>query len=400
VPGSEIQPALQKAIDASRHVVLVISEAWLAGAWTLWEGGYAAALKGRVLPVFRVPYRMDHPHYLYGLAGIKWLAQDREMEAHLWQLRCSLDSAPAGPPETWAARWQELLLKCKVTGAALHSRNAADESFVALRQLQFDPVREVLCCDRDEQWGRLVREAEELRHGALFVVGPRRRGHDFFLERVRRFYPKDPARLLCPVLWDPIIPTYRQEFREALAAALHCEERMLSAALRAVLRDQNLVLIHRPVYDSDLANEALQLYYTKWVPELLSEAEAGQAGGCFVKLVQAVAWSPARRIAPTSAGGEDEAGWYDEGAARRMLKLLAKKQRVELPVVKLKALTPIRRREIRTVSEVLPEESRKVFIRDMLFGAPDSEQILKRLTDRLRRHKRAAEETLEQARAI
>jgi hypothetical protein len=198
-------------------------------------------------------------------------------------------------------------------------------------------------------------------------------------------------------MWDPIIPTYREEFREALAAALNCAEHRLAASLRAACAGQNLILIHRPVCEKDFDSEALLLYYTKWLPELLGEARAGVVGSRrtgFVKVVQAVAWSSAAQSAMASLGfstGQDETNWIQEVSARLTLRRLKKESRAELPVLTLHPLPPLRRRDIEGLADLLPQQARNQFVRDMLLGKPDTEQILKRLTDRLRRERYAAE---------
>jgi hypothetical protein len=187
------------------------------------------------------------------------------------------------------------------------------------------------------------------------------------------------------------VPSSRGGFRAELAEALECGEAEQAGAMRSHLRDQNLVLLHRPVMAARLRDEGLIGYYTRWLPELT--AEIGPTAGA-LKVVQGIDWCPARKLTGSFArlagrfgiGGKD---WIEEALqqdeAERALERIRKEADAErMPVFLLQPLVPITRKDVETWSESLPPGvDRAEIVRDVLAGANDSSDILRKIAERL-----------------
>jgi TIR domain-containing protein/iSTAND domain-containing protein len=400
LPGEPIKDSLTRALEAAQHAVFVVTDAWLDRVWTGWEleSFLQDRSEGRrVIPVLRIPRDVKRiGPYLSRLKTVDWAADDREPEARLWELRCGLLGEAPGPREEWVRKGREAL---GASGPALAAKTASEGTTRALLTLDRGAAGEALICDREPQWGQLTTHAARAAHQVIFVVGPQGRGHEFFLERIERCLPKDPPRAIHTVRWGPFLPTSRGLFFDALARALHCPAERLAATLRASAVDQNLILLHRPVCEKDFEEEALISYYTSWLPELIAEVDPDplpddRVGA--VKLVQGIAWCPTARVQGGIARLARRVGfggsWVEQAlqqqaatqALERIHREAETRRRAGLPwllVSPLDELPEITREHVLKSSEFLPAGERERFVDDVMLGARDTEQILKRMTE-------------------
>jgi hypothetical protein len=225
----------------------------------------------------------------------------------------------------------------------------------------------------------IATHAAKPEHEALFVVGPRGEGHNYFLDTIEECFPEERARWIRKILWGAKMPGDRDEFFRALAQTLRCpsaESTALADALRLFLRDRDLILVHRPVLPARLSDEALVLYYTRWLPELLPDP--GKTRGV-LKVIQGVDWPPAM---VSKAAGE----------VRKALKEIRAEAHPRLPVCELPVLKRIKRSDVKTWAESLPKTrvaEPAELVRTVLEGSVHSADILNSIVDRLS----AAEET-------
>ncbi|HEX7185177.1 MAG TPA: TIR domain-containing protein [Thermoanaerobaculia bacterium] len=391
--GADVQETLLKALDASRHVVAVITEPWLASDYTTWEVSASQKdLRGeRVLvPLARIAFdaRKLGP-FLHRRNVLSWPEGDPEPDARFWEVYCAVLQKGPGPKAEWAQKGREA--RQAGGGSALLAATPAEKEVRAVHRARWGAGRAVLGCDRAAQWSQICTHADRPQNETLFVVGPRGEGHELFLETVHECFPASPPRHVRTVRWSPAVPSSRGGFRAELAEALDCGEEKLVGALRSHLRDQNLVLVHRPVMAASLRDEALVGYYTRWLPELIGEL--GQTAGV-LKVLQGIDWCPAPRLTGSLArfasrfgiGGK---GWVEEALqqdeAERALERIRKEADGErMPVFLLAPLHPITRQEVETWSESLPPGvDRMEIVRDALSGAKDSADILRKIADRL-----------------
>ena len=394
--GADVQETLLKALDVSRHVIAVITDAWLASDYTTWEVSASQKdLHGdRVLvPLARMAFdaRKVGP-LLHRRNVLSWLEGDPEPDARFWEVYCALLQKGPGPKAEWARKGREA--RTAGGGSALLAASAQEQEARAVHRARWGAGRAVLGCDRALQWTQIQAHADLPQHEAFFVVGPRGEGHELFLETLYECYPAAPPRHVRTVRWSPVVPSSRGGFRAELAEALDCGEAELIGAMRSHLRDQNLIILHRPVLAARLRDEGLIGYYTRWLPELIGEI--GPTAGA-LKVVQGIDWCPARGLTGSfarlagrlgigrAAGGDwiEEALQQDE--AQRALERIRKEADAErLPVSLLEPLQPITRRDVETWSESLPPGvDRAEIVRDVLSGANDSSDILRKIAERL-----------------
>jgi hypothetical protein len=402
IPGESVQDTLVRGLKSARHAVFVVTDAWLERKWTMWElesfvqdGGQ----ERRLVFVQRIPRDVQRiGPYLRDLQPVDWPDGDPEPEARLWEIRCGLLHELLGPRAERVRKWREA---SGDAGPALAAKTPAEAT--ARPPLPLDPIAagRALTVDRKAQWGDLTTAAARPDHQAIFILGPQRRGHDFFLERVERCLPKDPPRAFFPVHWG-LTPSAQGVFLDALARALRCPAAQLVATLRAQAADQNLVLLHRPVCEKDFEDRAFLSYYTTWLPELIAEVDPDprpddRVGA--IKVVQGIAWCPSAPVQRGLAWLGDRMGanrpWIEEALQRsKALEALAhiretaekrcKEGLPWLPAVCLDELAEITRKDVWEWSDFLPPGEREQFVEDILFGAHDSEQILDRIVKRLK----------------
>ena len=397
--GADVQQTLLQALDVSRHVVAVITEHWLASDFTTWE--VAASRKDlhgdRILvPLARMAFdeRKLGP-FLHRRNVLSWPEGDPEPDARFWEVYCALLQKAPGPRAEWAQKGREA---CKAGGgSALLAASPAEQEVRAVHRARWGAGRAVLRCDRDRQWKQICVHAGRSQNEALFVVGPRGEAHELFLETLHECFPADPPRHVRTVRWSSAVPSSRGGFRAELAEALDCGEAQLAAAMRSHLRDQNLILLHRPVLAARLRDEGLIRYYTRWLPELIGEVGA-TAGS--LKVVQGIDWCPARKLTGSFArlasrlgiGGARAGDWIEEAlqqdeAERALARIRQEADTERLPVVLLEPLRPITREHVETWSEdedLPPGVDRTEIVRYVLSGAKDSSDILGRIAERLR----------------
>jgi TIR domain/inactive STAND len=390
--GAPIREGLARGLGAARHAVFVITEAWLDRDWTEWELEVFQADRAPeriAIPLLRIPrdVRRLGP-YLAKQLAVHWPADDPDPLARLWLVVCGLRQEPAGPCEHWSERARASL---GGNGPALAARTPAEREARTVLAARTSSAHFALTCDRAPQWGTLTAYAAAAGSHALFVHGSQGQGHEVFFERVAQCLPKDPRRRIRTVRWGPLPPTTRGTFLAALAEALDCRPEQLPATLRSQLAEQNLILLHRPVFEEDFDDDSLALYYTRWLPELLAEVEgaAHSADRWGLKLVQGVAWcrasslqgGAARLLRRLGAGG---ATWaksaLERGDAQAALRRIERAASPRLPIVLLDELRDLRREDVLQWSLLLPEAERGRIVDRVMHGARDSAEILQRIT--------------------
>ena len=399
--GAPVQETLARAVSEARHAVFVITDAWLDRDWTEWELELFQADRqaGRIaIPLLRIPRDVKRlGPYLSKQNALDWPADDPQPQARLWQVLCGLRQEPAGPRDAWSERARQALGEGR-NGPALQARTPAErEARTVLAARQGAHV--ALTCDRSPQWGALTTCAATEGSQALFVTGAQGQGHEVFFERVAQCLPKDPRRRIRTVRWGPLTPASQGPFLAALAEALDCRQcrpEQLAAALRTQLADQNLVLLHRPVFEEEFADDALALYYTRWLPELLAHVEAldatpgsGSRGG--LKLVQGIAWCRSSPLTSGAAwllrrlGAGGSTGWaknaLEKGDALAALGRIRRQADPRLPIVLLDELQDLCREDVEQWSLLLPAAERGRIVDRVMHGARDSADILQRITE-------------------
>ena len=378
-PGDDVLESLVRALRRSRHAVFVITAAWLKKDWTRWEGDVFVeeGKDRRLVPILRAQGvgKADLGPYLSKVDWLDWPPQ-ADADAQFWQVYCGLCARAPGPREQWAACGRQAQGKGALAGGA-PSPEAPREEVLSAFTIQIE-LPAALGLDRAPQWGELCTYAATTRSEALFVVGPRRYGHDAFLRRVQQCLGRAPERHIKVVAWNPPwTPVGRDAFLKPLADAFDVRtEGQLVAALRAMLLDTNLVLVHQPVVEDSFETEDLVLYYTRWLPELVGrvDPEARADDRIFgIKALQSVAWWPE---------GESRRAGTSEREARALLdRLRTDQDRTRLPVRVLTPLDPITREHVERWSEDhLPAgvDCRR-FVERVMDGARDPAEILDRI---------------------
>jgi hypothetical protein len=379
--GEPVQEQIYQALLHSEQAVFVLSEDSLESRWSGFElrAFDEEAKERRKIAVLCSPLTTGRiPVELGRDLHITWHDEAESDFSRLWRLCCGLRGKEPGKRDSWDAEGRKVCGQGSA-GPALKPGTPAEEEWRASRVARWGKGRAVWGCDRSEQWMTIATHAAKPEHEALFVVGPRGEGHNYFLDTVEECFPAERERWIRKILWGAKVPGDRDEFFRALAPALRCpstESAALADALRLFLRDRDLVLVHRPVMPARLSDEALVLYYTRWLPELLPEPGATRG---VLKVIQGVDWPPAM---VSKAAGE----------ARKALKEIRAEAHARLPVCELPILKPIKRSDVKTWAESLPKtlvaESAEL-VRAVLDGSVHSADILNSIVDRLS----AAEET-------
>jgi hypothetical protein len=183
---------------------------------------------------------------------------------------------------------------------------------------------------------------------------------------------------------------------DAIAGALgRSSSSDLIPALREQLADQNLVLLHNPIFEKDFENESLVEYYTSWWPELLAQAQSNlgsDRGG--VKLIQGIAWCRVFALQRGTAWllqhlGASRAEWIQRAlewrAAQNVIDKIERDADPRLSILTCE-LEDIGREDVRKWSQLLPRSprEREQIVEIVLHGAKDSQDILERITQYLR----------------
>lgn len=377
--GGPLQEQIYRALLNSEQAVFVLSEASVESRWLRYELGAFSreAAARRKIAILRSPLSPGRmPVELVKDTYVRWHDGREPDLACFWLLYCGLRSRPPGKREAWE---QEGRRVCRQAGSGLMPATPAEEEWSAARTARWGHGRAVWGCDRNDQWMKIETHAAKPEHEALFVVGPRGEGHNFFLDAVEECFPGKPEdRWIRKVSWGAKIPGDRAGFLRDLGRALLCpgpESAALAGSLRALLRDRNLVLVHRPVMPARLRDQALTLYYTRWLPELLPEPGATRGA---LKVVQGIDWPPfaLSKALSTPAAGE----------TRKALQEIRGAADARLPVFLLPPLKPITRKHVRSWAEALPKhvvEEPGELVRDVLEGARHSADVLARIVERL-----------------
>ncbi len=376
--GGSVQDQIYQALLGSAQAVFVLSENSLQSQWSSYEVLiFGQEIARRKIAVLRSPLTPGQiPIDFLGHLHISWHDEQESDFSRFWRLCCGLREKEPGKREEWDRKGREACREVDGgSGVALLPGTPAEEEWRAARIARWGPGRAVWGCDRTEQWMKIETHAAKTEHEALFVVGRRGEGHNYFLDTVEECFPDKPERRIRKVFWGAKIPRDKDEFYRALAQALRSqtsEKAALKDALRLWLRDGNLVLVHRPVIPARLRDEALVLYYSRWLPELLGELGATRG---VLKAVQGVDWSPSP-LAPKSTPQETKKALHE-------LRAVAHER---LPVFLLPPLKPITRKHVESWAESLPKaqvNETTELVRDVLEGAHHSADILARIAERL-----------------
>lgn len=353
--GGLVEEQINQALLHSENAVFVLSEAsrkspFCRSELRIFSEEPELSTRRKIAVLLSPMSPMQIPAYLGEDLRIPWYDERESDYARFWLLNCDLRGWDRGKREEWEREGRKLC---------------------AAKVSRWGRGRLVLSCDRTEQWTTIESHAAKPEHEALFVVGPRGEGHNYFLDTVEECFPEAPERWIRKVVWGPKLPRDRDEFLRALAHTLRSpsnESAALAESLKLWLRDRNLVLVHRPVMAAHLRDQALVLYYNRWLPELLPDPGATHG---VLKVIQGVDWSPL----PLAAGETKEAlAEIRAGAHDR------------LPVFLLPPLKRITRKHVKIWAEQLPKtlvEEPKELVRDVLEGAHHSADVLAMIVERL-----------------
>jgi hypothetical protein len=383
--GEPVQEQIYQALLHSEQAVFVLSEDSLDSRWSRFELRTFSeeAKERRKIAVLRSPLTTGRiPLYLGEDLHIAWHDDGHQTSesdfSRLWRLCCGLRGKEPGKRETWDAEGRKVCGQGDA-GPSLMPGTPAEAEWRSSQVARWSKGRAVWGCDRNDQWMTIETHAAKPEHEALFVVGPRGEGHNYFLDTIEECFPEKRERWIRKILWGAKIPGDRDEFFRALAQTLRCpsaESAALAGSLRLFLRDRDLVLVHRPVMPARLSDEALVLYYTRWLPELLPEP--GTTRGV-LKVIQGVDWPPAM---VSKAAGE----------VRKALKEIRAEAHARLPICELPVLKRITRSDVKAWADSLPKTlvaEPAELVRAVLDGSVHSADILNSIVDRLS----AAEET-------
>ena len=393
--GAPIKPAIAKAIPICRHLVVLYSARWSDSEWTEWEVSLfideqkSAGEDRKVIPIL-----LDEADTgglgpsLSRRNWIDWTGRDAASRAQVWQLWCSLGDLEVGLPRTWEERGRELVGDVPT---AVRPQGPRDRQAITLLETRRDRSHDVLQCDRDSQWGSLVRHLDHPGHEAFFVLGDQFQAHDLFLERVYRFLPGGVPRRVRYINWPAEIPTTRSRFFQALADGLECGAEELSATAQRLLADQDLVLLHRPSAEEVFDGSSIVEYYTTWLPELIRDVERGRPRGS-LKVVQGVAWVPTTRVKSALAHlcrrvGLSRPRWVRDAvreadAARALSKIGAGASDC-LRIVPLEPLRNIGKQDVRSWCQMVGVTFEGEWVDSLVGGARTSAELLNRLSARL-----------------
>jgi TIR domain len=394
--GDALEETIRQALLQSEKAVFVLGEG--KSPWSLFEldtfSQYAP--ERRKIAILRSA--LSKPTvYLIGDLHIPWHDEQEPDFSRFWRLYCGLREREPGKPEEWERKGREA---CRAevnetTSPSLLSSTPTEEELRAAKRARWGKGRAVWGCDRTDQWMKIETHAAKPEHEALFVIGPRGEGHNYFLDTVEACFPGgEPERRVRKTFWGGKIPRDREEFLRALAETLNCrstESAVIADSFRILLRDRNLVLVHRPVLAARLRDQALMLYYTRWLPELLPDP--GTTRGV-LKVIQGIDWSPSSlRGFLTGLGGPGPSkhpspaeSKSPAGETQKALQQIRAEAHERLPVFLLPPLKPINRKHVKDWVDSLPKslvDEPKDFIRDVLEGAHHSADLLARIVERL-----------------
>jgi TIR domain len=277
--GQLLQDAIEKAIAASDHGVFIVSPSWLQREWTAFELEQFARRDPTVvrrIPVLRSPHdQLTVPPRLVKIKAFEWLEGDSQPDSRMWELYCAIKGDDPGPQDAWEDRG--------------HTLPAVDPKLYSPPPPPPPMKRPSLLCDRAPQWKTVDDLAVELRNELVIVPGAVGQDHEHFLQRIEWLLRHDPPRSIVRIDW-PTWPHSRDEFREALGRALAVPATELASDMSHRLANSNLLLLH-PCVRSQFVSEPLIAYYTKWLPELITECRPTKN----VKCVQPVEWPPEPR---------------------------------------------------------------------------------------------------------
>lgn len=411
--GEPVRERIEAAIAQSRHAIFVLTEAWQKKDWTGWEATrFRLAIKGergpnerRMVPILRGasdPGKFG-PSFNDSVA-VPWRSEATDVDARFWLLYCALvekattERGP-GPESTWATKGRKALgwppLPAPIpenldSPATEHQRLSRPTPSRCLEGP--DPI---LLLDRDVQWGQLERIVRSPNSELALVLGDKRQAHDVFLRRARYCLPSDPPRDVRAVVWQPIPPATEADYGATLSLALGCGPDEVVDAVKAAVRDRNLVLVHTPVVQAMLQNEAFVRYYTHWLPGIVSQVDPSprpddRIGA--IKAIQAVTWLKAGRVATGAARLLRRVGmksrWIEDATEHQEALRLANRLRFEgaraLTVSVLDELGDVTRDDVDRWARILPAGNEWSRILDAaLRGCQDTASIFEAITAHL-----------------
>src|SRR3982751_4975404 len=365
--GRRLDEDIAEALQKSRQAIFILSESWANSKWGGWELGVfleEPGKEGKGIPILRTPLRKKEiPVDLGGAFLLEWFEKNQiSDDACFWKLYCALRGwSPEGKDD-----WDQMgrLVRGNAQqggGSVLLSRSDLERAKRDLNRARFGPARAALRCDRTPQWKAIEDHAGLDWHEALFVQGADHESPELFLEALQHCYPETPPRRIVPVAWSSgHLPRTKAEFLDELVSALGCRRGALIQALRDELRKQHLVLVHRPQLPAALRSDTLVRYYTRHMPELISQlGETTKA----IKLIQGIVWSD-----------KDQSE-----AQQRIQEIPAHK---ELPIILLKPLERITPEDVESWSQTLPPGTdRAAIVARALQGATSSAAILSRIIE-------------------
>jgi hypothetical protein len=390
--GSVVNEALADGLRKSRHAIFVLTRAWLQSEYTSWElevfREQEKDRRGVPISLIGQPRKEELGPRLHGIDWIEWPA-DADPDERFWLVYCGLRDLAPDDRAHWKAKGLEAQAKSGLLGAAPQPVLRRDES-TAAAVIEVEAA-DVFGCDRDPQWGVLAKHAAKKTSEVIFVVGELRQAHDAFLARIQHCLPRDPPRRIVSVRWDPPhTPIGRGQFVAALHRAFQCRsDAQLVAELRAQLTDQNQLLVHRPIAQDAFDRDDLVSYYTKWLPELVHEADPDALVDDRIfglKAIQAVAWQPSslldglRSLLPWRTARASVDTKASAQAAADLLASLRKDAHPLLPIVFLDELDDITHQDVTLWSECLPARyDRDKIVAQVMTGASDSAAILEKI---------------------
>lgn len=388
--GVNINEELRKITRSGevRHGIFVMSESWLEkeAQYTGWEAKLLSSNGDRKL-IAVVRDHLDSTALGPGFHGgkyIDWPAEEDSPLERLWELFCGLTGESPGPKKNWAAKAESML------GSAVADDLPRRET--SMRPTAVDPSR-LLALNRDPQWGKLERLATDSAHQAIFLVGPERQGHKLFLDRVEDCLTREPRRRMVEVPWERP-PGSKGAAIAMLARGLECGDGEVVKKIEALLHSQNLVLVHRPVFEETTVDYLL-LYYREWLPSLLGELPRNARHS--VKMVHALRWPESPPIVRgwqrlTAVVGNKNAQRRLEkyAAAQQFIDELRKARPPTLAVHFLDTLQPVTHKHIEewVVGLGLDDQRRKALLEVALDGNRDTVDVVRRVRERLNINRR------------
>lgn len=245
-------------------------------------------------------------------------------------------------------------------------------------------------CDRADQWNYLQILADREDHMVILLPGELNQAHSLFLQRVRQCLATIPRRIILTVNWESY-PQSRKEFIEAIGAVFRCNsEANLVEELRRKLVDQNVYLLHMPVFQED--RPALIDYYTEWLPDLLRKVDPGRVRDDRIrslKCIQPVGWYETSWLKSAASNffksRTSSSVWIHNSLSKKEYVALMKEinqQRDEwLSIFNLTELSNIELRDVELWAQAIGKSDPQSFAKRVTFGARSTAEILQRITD-------------------